>query len=309
MQKSTDFRIRPIRCFFVLVSAVVFSIASGAGHTTAVSEVCDSERLETWVGTPALDRIEIRLVLRSREVVESLEFDVVCGFGKKQLIPPISVAMFNRDGNKRVISASQYAWEQGCATYPEIVTNSGRSWIAAFSERGGRAWRRIDRQSLVGEVSEASWRSMTDSLDKYYRDFVYQWPRSPVAEMTLGNRTRRIVRRLSGTPQLKAVSVIVEMHPKATDKSAKRSFLGVARVIASDEKSSPFINSEASWSTAFAVHLDVKSAREADPFLGEYTNGDYRLVLLGDYEDLTAVSLGREQKILAQGRSAVPNCD
>ncbi len=275
----------------------------------AISEVCGLERLGTWVGTPAPDRIDIRLLLLgNKQIVESLDLEV-CGFGKKEIIPAISVAMFSRDGNKRTIRFNRYAWEGGCASYPEIVTRPGSTWIIAFSERKGRAWKRIDTQGRVAEVGEALWDSMMDSLRRYYLDFIDREPESAVAEMVLGSRTYKYVRHLSGTPQLKAISMIIEMHPKASAKNSEKSFLGATRVMGAEELNQTRPASEASWPISFAIHLiTAKNPRDADPFLGEYTDGQYRLVLLGDYDDLTVVSLGLGQKILAKGRSITEDC-
>lgn len=270
-----------------------------------VPEVCDLGMLGSWIGTPAPDRIELRLlVLKERGVVESLNFDV-CGFGEKRIVPEISVAMFDQDGAKRLIKAGRYTWEPGCASYPEIVARPGRSWIVAFAESKGRTWRRIDRQGQIGEVSREMWSSMMDSLHKYYRHFINQWPHSPVADLILRERTYKYVRRLFGTPDMNAISTIVEIDPQKPLKKRKRMFLGASRVLAEKQASS---SDDHSWPNAFAIHLAAESPREADPFLGEYTNGDYTVVLLGDYFDLSAVSLGPQQKILAKGRSVMENC-
>lgn len=276
------------------------------GYSMAIPEVCDLGMLGSWIGTPAPDRIEIRLlVLKEKGVVESLNFDV-CGFGEKRIVPEISVAMFNQDGAKRLIKARRYTWEPGCVSYPEIVARPGRSWIVAFAESKGRRWRRIDRLGQIGEVSREMWSSMMDSLHEYYRNFIREWPQSPAVGRISGARSRQYVRWLFGKPSLNAISTIVEIDPQKPLKKGKRMFLGASRVLAEKQASS---SDDHSWPNAFAIHLAAESPREADPFLGEYTNGDYTVVLLGDYFDLSAVSLGPQQKILAKGRSVMENCD
>lgn len=279
------------------------------GLAAEVLEQCSVNKLGTWIGYDMSDEIESRFALTGPGLIKgTLDGDeVFCGYSEEKvpITPPMSVTVFDNKGNTKTMEVTHYQWEVGCDTSPEFFPGAGSPFELIFSTPYGKKWGRLDRTAAPDDVPPQIWASLEKRIEDLIKDLKSdRRSDAPPWKIAIAGGISRKLNVISASPSLLAITlvqqVIVEQEGKVYDKGS----VGVSQIVEAVSYS-PL----AEWPVAYMAYPFSEILTEDSPFLGEYGNGDFRVVLMGDWMRLYAVSLGPRQEILTRASSAHIDCE